>query len=209
VKLVSPEDEEEHKLSEVLKTQEGRRIRSPMAVSEKRRQEKEQQEPGVESSRAEAGMQPRVGQESIQAGKRDQDAAKGRGDPSGDQHLEIALERKVVVRARLQDKEGQGVGMPQGKQRKEVGKVQQQTSPELGGCRLREVKILTRQGRRSMEEKTASEVTSSLNQQVSRNGQGTNSWGARSWVLGGRQREGKPESARREMGPVGFWGRLF
>nr|XP_009941252.1 PREDICTED: ladinin-1 [Opisthocomus hoazin] len=159
VKLVSPEDEEEHKLSEVLKTQEGRRIRSPMAVSEKRRQEKEQQEPGVESSRAEAGMQPRVGQESIQAGKRDQDAAKGRGDPSGDQHLEIALERKVVVRARLQDKEGQGVGMPQGKQRKEVGKVQQQTSPELGGCRLREVKILTRQGRRSMEEKTASEVT--------------------------------------------------
>ncbi|KAM6232633.1 ladinin-1 [Spheniscus humboldti] len=165
VKPVSLEDEEERKLSEVLKTQEGRRIRSPMAISEKLRQDKEQQEPGVGASHVEAGMQPRMGQESIQAGERGQDAAKGRGDPPGDQHPEPASERKVVVRGRLQDKEGQGVGMPRGEQRKEVGEPQQRALPELGGCRLREVKILTRQGSRSTEEKTALVVTSSLDQQ--------------------------------------------
>lgn len=44
VKPASPEEEEERKLSEVLKTQEGRRTRSPMAVSEKPKQEKEQRE---------------------------------------------------------------------------------------------------------------------------------------------------------------------
>lgn len=164
VKPVSPEDEEERKLSEVLKTQEGRRTRSLMAVSERLRQEKEQQEPGVGASRVEAGMQLRAGQESIQAGERGQDAAKGRGHPPGEQHPEPASERKVVVRARLQDKEGQGVGTPRGEQRKEVGEPQQRASPELGGCRLREVKILTRQGSRSTE-KTASVVTSSLDQQ--------------------------------------------
>ncbi|XP_028939713.1 ladinin-1 [Antrostomus carolinensis] len=167
VKPVSLEDEEDHKHSEVLKTQEGRRTRPSMAISEKLRQEKEQQEPRVAASRAEAGMRLRVGQESIQAGERDQDAAKGRGDPPGDQHPEPTLEQKavlrgrlqeqkVVMRGRLQDKEGQGVGTPPGEQRKEVGEPQQRVSPELGGCRLREVKILTRQGSRSMEEKTAS-----------------------------------------------------
>ncbi|KAM7082390.1 ladinin-1 [Ciconia maguari] len=170
VKLVSLEHEEERKLSEVLKTQEGRRTRSSMAVSEKLRQEKEQQEPGVGVSCAEAGMQPCTGQESIQAGEQGQDVAKGRGDPQGDQHLEPASERKVVVRGHLQDKEGQGVGTPWGEQRKEVGEPQQQAPPELGGCRLREVKILTRQGSHSMEKKTASVVTSSLDQQqASRN----------------------------------------
>ncbi|KAM9255471.1 ladinin-1 [Cariama cristata] len=165
VKPVSPEDEEERKLSEVLKTQEGRRTRPPMAVSAKLRQEKEQQEPRVGSSRVEAGMQPCVWQESIQAGEQSQDAAKGRGDPPGDQHPQLASERKVVVRGRLQDKEGQGVGTPRGEQRKEVGEPQQQASLELGGCRIREVKILTRQGSRSTEEKTTSVVTSSLDQQ--------------------------------------------
>lgn len=164
VKPVSPEDGEERKLSEVLKTQEGRRTR---ASAEKLRQEKEQQEPGVGVSRTDEGTQPRVGQESIQAG---QDVAKGRGDPPEDQHTKLASERKVVVRERLQDKEGQGVGMPQGEQKKEVGELQQRASPEVGGCRLREVKILTRQGSRSMEEKTASVVTSSLDErQPSRN----------------------------------------
>uniref|UniRef100_A0A8C8BIQ1 Ladinin 1 n=1 Tax=Otus sunia TaxID=257818 RepID=A0A8C8BIQ1_9STRI len=165
VKPVSLEDREECKLSEVLKTQEGRRTRSPMAISEKRRQEKEQQDPGVGTSRAEAGTQPRMGQESIQTGERDQDAAKGRGDPPGDQHPEPTSERKVMVRGRLQDKEGQGVGTPCGEQKKEVVETQRRASPELGGCRLREVKILTRQGSRSMEEKTAMVVTSSLDQQ--------------------------------------------
>ncbi|XP_009879641.1 PREDICTED: ladinin-1 [Charadrius vociferus] len=144
-----------------------RRTRASMSVSEKLRQEKEQQEPGVGVSRTDEGMQPRVGQESIQA---DQDVAKGRGDPPGDQHTKLALERKVVVRGRLQDKEGQGVGMPRGEQKKEVGELPQRASPEVGGCRLREVKILTRQGSRSMEEKTASVVTSSLDErQPSRN----------------------------------------
>ncbi|XP_010081140.1 PREDICTED: ladinin-1 [Pterocles gutturalis] len=154
VKPVSPEDEEKHKLSEVLKTQEGRRTRSPMAVSEKLRQEKEQQEPGVGASRVEAGIHPRVGQESIWAGERGQDAAKGRGDPPGDQHPEPATERKVVVRGRLQDKEVQGVETPWGEKRKEM--LPQREPPEVGGCRLREVKILTRQGSRSTEEKTTS-----------------------------------------------------
>ncbi|XP_010583057.1 PREDICTED: ladinin-1 [Haliaeetus leucocephalus] len=164
VKPVSPEDEEEHKLSEVLKTQEGRRTKSLMTVSEKLRQEKEQQEPEVGVSCAEAGTQLRVGQESIKAGERGQDAAKGRGDLPGDQHPEPASETKVVMRGRLQDKERQGVGTPQGEQRKEVGELQQQASLELGRCRLREVKILTRQGSCSTE-KTALVVTSSLDQQ--------------------------------------------
>uniref|UniRef100_A0A8C4VHF4 Ladinin 1 n=1 Tax=Falco tinnunculus TaxID=100819 RepID=A0A8C4VHF4_FALTI len=163
VKPVSPEDREERKLSEVLKTQEGRRTRSTMAVSEKLRQEKEQQEPGVGASRVEAGMQLRAGQQSIQAREQDQDVAKGRGDPPREQHPELASERKVVLRGRLQDKERQGVETPRGEPRKEVGEPQQQ--PELGGCRLREVKILTRQGSRSMEEKAALVVTSSLDQQ--------------------------------------------
>lgn len=180
-----------------------------MAVSEKLRQEKEQQEPGVGASRAEAGTQPRTGQESIQAGERGQDVAKGRGDPPGDQHPEPTSERKVVVTARLQDKEGQGVGTPRGEQRKEVGESRQRASPELGGCRLREVKILTRKGSCSTEEKITSVVTLSLDQQVSRNGQGIDPWGAKSWVLGRQQREGEPKSTRREMGPVGFWGRFF
>ncbi|XP_027645683.1 ladinin-1 isoform X3 [Falco biarmicus] len=164
VKPVPPEDREERKLSEVLKTQEGRRTRSTMAVSEKLRQEKEQQEPGVGASRVEARMQLRAGQQSIQAGEQDQDVAKGRGDPPREQHPEPASERKVVLRGRLQDKERQGVETPRGEPRKEVGEPQQQ--PELGGCRLREVKILTRQGSRSMEEKAALVVTSSLDQQV-------------------------------------------
>ncbi|KAM6311235.1 LOW QUALITY PROTEIN: ladinin-1 [Podargus strigoides] len=164
-KPVSLEDKEERKLSEVLKTQEGRRTRSPMAISGKLRQKKEQQEPGVGASRVEEGAQLRVGQESIQAGEQDQDAAKGRGDTPGDQQLELALEQKAVVRGCLQDKEGQGVGTPLGEQRKEVGELQQRTSPELGGCRLREVKILTRRGSRSTEEKTVSVVSSSLEQQ--------------------------------------------
>ncbi|XP_014801764.1 PREDICTED: ladinin-1 [Calidris pugnax] len=163
VKPVSPVDGEERKLSEVLKTQEGRRTRSPMAVSAKLRQEKEQQDPGVGVSHTETGTQPRTGQD--QAGERGQDVAKGRGDPPGDQHPEPTSERKAVVRGRLQDKEGQGVGTPQGEQKKEVGEPQKRASPELGGCRLREVRILTRQGSRSMEEKTASVVTSSLDQQ--------------------------------------------
>ncbi|XP_030329435.1 ladinin-1 isoform X2 [Strigops habroptila] len=163
VKPVSAEDGEEHKLSVVLKTQEGRRTRSPMAVSGKLRQEKEQQDPGVGVSHAEAEPQPCTEQESIQAGQRDRDVAKGRGDPPGDRHREPALERKVVVRARLQDKEGQGVGTPREEQRREVQESRAPT--ELGGCRLREVKILTRQGSRSMEEKTTSVATSSPDQQ--------------------------------------------
>ncbi|XP_009980098.1 PREDICTED: LOW QUALITY PROTEIN: ladinin-1 [Tauraco erythrolophus] len=162
VKPVSPEDNEEHKLSEVLKTQEGRRTRSLMSVSEKLRQEKEQQGGG---SHMEAGTQPRVGQKSIEAGQRGQDVAKGRGDPPGNQQLELASERKVVVRGRLQDKEGRSVGTSRGEPRKEVGEPQQRAPPELGGCRLREVKILTRQGSSSVEEKTASVVTSSSEQQ--------------------------------------------
>ncbi|XP_010154727.1 PREDICTED: ladinin-1 [Eurypyga helias] len=165
VKSVSLEYEEEDNLSEVLRTQKGRQTRSPMAISQKLRQEKEQQEPGVGASHAKRGTQWRVGQESIQAGERDQDAAKGRGNSPGDQHREPASECKMVVRGHLQDKEGQGVETSRGKQRKEVGEPQQRASPEVGGCRLREVKILTRQGSRSMEEKTASVVILPLDQQ--------------------------------------------
>ncbi|KAM6044250.1 ladinin-1 [Chlamydotis macqueenii] len=169
VKQASAEDKEECKLSEVLKTQEGRRRRSLMAVSEKLRQEKEQQETEVGTSRVEAGRQLRVGQKSIQAGEQDQDVAKGRRDPLGDQHPEPALERRAVVRGHLQDKEGQGVETPRGEQRKDVGELQQRASPELGGCRLREVKILTKEGSRSTE-KTVPVVTLSLgHQQPSRN----------------------------------------
>ncbi|KAM6398925.1 ladinin-1 isoform 2-T2 [Rhynochetos jubatus] len=168
VKPVSFEHEEEDKLSEVLKTQEGRRTRSPMALSEKLGQEKEQQEPRVGANHAKAGTEQRVGQESIQAGEQDQDAAKGRGDPPEDQHPESASECKMVVRGYLQDKEGQGVGTPWGEQKKEVREPQQRSSLEVGGCRLREVKILTRQGSRSMEEKTTLVVTLPLDQQPSR-----------------------------------------
>lgn len=214
VKPVSPEDEEDHKCSEVLKTQEGRRTRSSMSISEKLRQEKEQQEPRVAANRAEAGMRLRVGQESIQAGDRGQDASKGRGDSPGDQHPEPTLEQKavlrgrlqeqkVVMRGRLQDKEGQGVGTPREEQRKEVGEPQQRVSPELGGCRLREVKILTRQGSRSMEEKTASVVTSSLDQQVSRNGEGTNPWDAGSWVDNGERESPKVPGGKWDMWAFG------
>ncbi|XP_064491796.1 ladinin-1 isoform X1 [Pseudopipra pipra] len=163
VKPVSPEDGEERKLSEVLKTQQGRRTRCLPPVSEKLKQKKEQKEPGLGESHTEAGTQPCVRQESIRAGERDQDAAKGRGDPPGDQHLEPVSEAKAVVRGRLRDKEEQGVGTPRGEQRKELRELQQ--PPEVGGCRLREVKILTRQGSHSTEEKTTSVVTSPLEQQ--------------------------------------------
>ncbi|XP_069731895.1 ladinin-1 isoform X2 [Phaenicophaeus curvirostris] len=164
VKPVSPGDAEEHKLSEVLKSQEGRRTRSPIAVSEKLNQKKEQQEPGGEVSCVEARMKSHVGQKSIQPGQQGQDAAKGRGDPPGDQHPELVSKRKASVKMRLQDKERQGVGTPQEEQRKEV-EPQQRSSPEVGGCRVREVKILTRQGSCSKEEKTALVVTSSQDQQ--------------------------------------------
>ncbi|KAM9369365.1 ladinin-1 [Phaethornis superciliosus] len=153
VKSGFPENKEERKLSEVLKTQEGRRTRSPMSISEKLRQ-KEQQEPGVGRSRS------RV-EQNIQAGERDQDGAKGRRDPPGDQHQV----QKAVVRGRLQDKEGKSLGTRQGEQQKEEGEQQPRASPELGGCRLREVKILTRQGSCSMEEKTSSVVTLALDPQ--------------------------------------------
>ncbi|XP_051627649.1 ladinin-1 isoform X3 [Manacus candei] len=163
VKAVSPEDGEERKLSEVLKTQQGRRTRCLPPVSEKLKQKKEQKEPGLGESHTEAGTQPCVRQESIWAGERDRDAAKGRGDPPGDQHLEPVSETKAVVRGRLRDREEQGVGTPRGEQRKELRELQQ--PPEVGGCRLREVKILTRQGSHSTEEKTTSVVTSPLEQQ--------------------------------------------
>ncbi|OPJ66035.1 ladinin-1 isoform A [Patagioenas fasciata monilis] len=165
VKSASPEDGEERKLSEALKTQEGRRTRAPMSVSAKLRQEKEQQEPGVGLSRARTGMQSRVGQENTQDGERGQDAAKGRGNPPRHQHPEPASEKKAVVRGRLWDKEGQGVGTPREEPRKEVEEPPKRASPELGGCRLREVKILTRQGSHSMEEKTALVVAASQDQQ--------------------------------------------
>ncbi|XP_014728356.1 PREDICTED: ladinin-1 isoform X2 [Sturnus vulgaris] len=161
VKLQSPEDGEERKLSEVLKTQEGRRTKGKCLppVSEKLRQEKEQKEPEVGESCPERGPQPCERQESSRAAERAQEAAKGRGDPPGDKNLEPASERKVVVRARLQDKD-QGVWSPRGEQRKEA-----KEPPEVGSCRLREVKILTRVGK---EEKTSA-VTSSPEQQPSRN----------------------------------------
>ncbi|KAM7032761.1 ladinin-1 isoform 2-T2 [Acridotheres tristis] len=161
VKLQSLEDGEEQKLSEVLKTQEGRRTKGKCLppVSEKLRQEKEQKEPEVGESCPERGPQPCERQESSRAAERAQEAAKGRGDPPGDKNLEPASERKVVVRARLQDKD-QGVWSPRGEQRKEA-----KEPPEVGSCRLREVKILTRVGK---EEKTSA-VTSSPEQQPSRN----------------------------------------
>lgn len=204
-KPVSPEDGKECKLSEVLKTQEGRRTRSPMAATGKLRQEKEQQEPGVGARHAEAATEPRVGQESTQAAKPDQEAAKGSGHPAGDQQPEPALGRKVVVRRQLQDKEGQGTGTPQGEQRKEVEETQQRASPEVGGCRLREVKILTKQGSRSIEEKTASVVTSSLDQQVSGSGQGISPQGARSWVWEDKRERESPKEpgGKRDLWPLG------
>ncbi|XP_013799505.2 ladinin-1 [Apteryx mantelli] len=159
VKAVSPEEVEEHKLSEVLKTQEGRQTRPAVAISEKLRQEKEQQEPEAGVSHAEAGLQQHEGQESTLAGEQGQDADKGREAPSGEQHPEPASERKVVARGRLQDKERWGMGTPQGDQRSEVGEQQQQAVQEQRGCRLREVKILPGGGSRSIEEKTVSLVT--------------------------------------------------
>ncbi|XP_054032341.1 ladinin-1 [Dryobates pubescens] len=162
-KAVAPEDGKERKLSEVLNTQEGRRPRAPLAISEKLRQEKEQQEPGVGASRVEPGTQPPVGQDSIQAAEHGRDAAKGRQQPPAERQPAPAAERKVVLRAQLQDKEGQGVGAPRGEQRKQVGDPQQ--PPEVGGCRLREVKILSRQGSRSRQEKAAAVRSSSPDQQ--------------------------------------------
>ncbi|XP_032936288.1 ladinin-1 [Catharus ustulatus] len=163
VKPQSPEDGEERKLSEVLKTQEGRRTRCLPPVSEKLRQEKEQKEAGVGESCPERGPQPCGRQESSRAVERAEEAAKGRGDPPGDENLEPASERKVVVRARLQDKD-QGVWTPRGEQRKEA-----KEPPEVGSCRLREVKILTRVGNRSTEEKTSAVTSSPEQQQPSRN----------------------------------------
>lgn len=163
MKPQSPEDGEERKLSEVLKTQEGRRTKCLPPTSEKLRQEKEQKEPGEGESCLETGPQPHRRQESSQAAEWAEGAAKGRRDPPGDTNLEPASERKVVVRARLQDKD-QGVWTPRGEQRKEM-----KEPPEVGSCRLREVKILTRVGNRSTEEKTSA-VTSSPEQQVSRDG---------------------------------------
>ncbi|XP_064029505.1 ladinin-1 isoform X2 [Pogoniulus pusillus] len=168
VKALLPEDGKERKLSEVLNTQEARRTRAPMAISEKLRQEKEQREPGGGASPAEPGPQPPAGQESIQAGEQGREVAKGRQDPPGEQQLESASERKVVVRGRLQDKEERGVGAPRGEQRKEAADPQQQAPPEVGSCRLREVKILSRQGSRSAEEKPAPGGSSALELQPSR-----------------------------------------
>ncbi|XP_035203220.1 LOW QUALITY PROTEIN: ladinin-1 [Oxyura jamaicensis] len=165
VKPASPEEEEERKLSEVLKTQEGRRTRSPMAVSEKPKQEKEQREAAVGANSVQAAAQPRAGQESGRAAEQGQDAVTGKEAPPGDQHPEPACERKVVARGRLQDKEGQGTGTPRGEQRRVEGEPQQQAAPELGTCRVREVKILTRTRIRSTEEKIASEGTPSPEQQ--------------------------------------------
>lgn len=144
VKPTAPEEDEESKLTEVLRTKEGRRMRSPMAVSEKPKQEKEQQE---------AGMKPRTGQGSIAAAERGQNTA-----PAGEQQPEQSHERKVTARGRLQDREGSSVGTLRGEQRRE--EQQQRAAPELGGCRLREVKILTRTRSSSTEEKAASEGTS-------------------------------------------------
>lgn len=206
VKPVSPEDGEERKLSEALKTQEGRRTRAPMTVSTKLRQEKEQQEPGVGLNRARTGTQLRVGQENTQDGEQGRNAAKGRGNPPGHQHPEPASEKKAAVRGRPWDKEGQGAGAPREEPRKEVGEPPKRASPELGGCRLREVKILTRQGSRSVEEKTALVVSASQEQQVSRSRQGSSPWGESSWVLGGQQTEGEPKMGGN--GTCGLWGKL-
>ncbi|XP_018864579.1 ladinin-1 isoform X2 [Parus major] len=234
VKLQSLEDGEEQKLSEVLKTQEGRRTRWLPGVCEKLGQDSEQKEPGVGGGCPEPGAQPRRREESGRAaeqgqepakdrgdpaghknpepakgrgdpaGDKNPEPAKGRGDPAGDKNPEPAKgrgdpaghknpepakgrgdpaghknpepakgrgdpaghknpepvsERKGMVRARLQDKE-QGVWTPRGEQRKEP--------PEVGSCQLREVKILTRVGNRSTEEKTSA-GTSSPEQQPPRN----------------------------------------
>ncbi|XP_025957056.2 ladinin-1 [Dromaius novaehollandiae] len=161
----SPEEVEERKLSEVLKTPEGRRTRTPVATSEKLRQEKEQEEAGAAVSRGEAGLQRHVGQEGVLAGERGQDAAKGREAPPGDRYPKAASERKAVARGRLQDREGRGTGTPQGDQGSEVGEQRQQAVQEQRGCRLREVKILPGGGSRSTEEKTVSLVTLSPGQQ--------------------------------------------
>ncbi|POI24251.1 hypothetical protein CIB84_011999, partial [Bambusicola thoracicus] len=155
VKLTAPEEDEESKLTEVLRTKEGRRMRSPMAVSEKPKQEKEQQE---------AGMKPRTGQGSTAAAEQGQDTA-----PAGEQQPEQSHERKVTARGRLQDREGSSVGTLRAEQRRE--EEQQRAAPELGGCRLREVKILTRTRSSSTEEKAASEGTSPPAQQVISNKQ--------------------------------------
>ncbi|XP_018777806.1 ladinin-1 isoform X4 [Serinus canaria] len=159
VKPQSPENGEERKLSEVLKTQEGRRTRGLPPVSEKLRQEKEQKEPGAGESCQETEAQPRGRQESSRAAEHAQEAARGRGDPPRDKNLEPGSERKVVVRTWLQDKD-QGAQTPRGEQRKEA-----KEPPEVGSCRLREVKILTRVGNRSTEEKISA-VTSSPEQQI-------------------------------------------
>ncbi|XP_062365566.1 ladinin-1 [Cinclus cinclus] len=160
LKPQSLEDGEEQKPSEVLNAQEGRRTRCLPPVCEKLRQEKEA---GVEESCPERGPQPWGKQESSRAAERAQEAAKGRGDLPGDKNLEPASERKVVVRARLQDKD-QGVWTPRGEQRKEA-----KEPPEVGSCRLREVKILTRVGNCSTEEKTSAVTSSPEQQQPSRN----------------------------------------
>ncbi|TRZ12943.1 hypothetical protein HGM15179_014164 [Zosterops borbonicus] len=159
-----PEDGEDQKLPEVLKTQEGRRTRCTPAVCEKPRQEKEQKEqPGVGESCQETEPQPQRRQESSQAAERAQEAARGRGDLPGDKNSEPGSERKVVVRARLQDKE-KGVWTSRGEQRKEL-----KEPPEVGSCRLREVKILTRVGNHSAEEKTSAGTSPPEQQQPSRN----------------------------------------
>lgn len=178
-----PEDGEDRKLPEVLKTQEGRRTRCTPAVSERPRQEKEQKEQaGVGESCQETEPQPQRRQESSQAAERAQEAARGRGDLPGDKNSEPGSERKVVVRARLQDKE-KGVWTPRGEQRKEL-----KEPPEVGSCRLREVKILTRVGNHSAEEKTSA-GTSPPEQQVSRRGWGSRPWGESSCLLGGPERD--------------------
>ncbi|OXB67261.1 hypothetical protein ASZ78_015902 [Callipepla squamata] len=120
-----------------------------MAVSEKLKREKEQQE---------AGMKPRMGQESIVAAEQAQDTAPA---PAGD----LGHEKKVTARGRLQDREGSGMGTARGEQRRDE-EQQQPVAPELGGCRLREVKILTRTRSSSTEEKASSERTSAPAQQV-------------------------------------------
>ncbi|XP_010211774.1 PREDICTED: ladinin-1 [Tinamus guttatus] len=162
VKAVSPEEAEEHKLLGVLKTQEGRRTRPPVAIPEKPREKKEQQEPGTGVSSA--GLQQPGGQENVLVGKLGQDAAKAREEPSGDQHPEPVSERKVITRGRLQDKEGQATGTQQRDQRSEVGKQQLQTVQEQRS-RPCEVKTLTGGGNRSTEEKTVSVVTLSPGEQ--------------------------------------------
>ncbi|XP_009665620.1 ladinin-1 [Struthio camelus] len=158
VKAVPLEEEEEQKLSEVLKTQEGRRTRSPVAISEKLRQKKEQWEPGARVSHVEPELQQHAGQESVLAGEQGHDAAKSRGTSSEDQRSETASERKVLTKGQLEDKQEQGMETQQGNQRSEVGEQQKQAVQEQRSCRLHEVKILPGGGSRSME-KINSSVT--------------------------------------------------